>query len=151
MKQFRKDLKIAIENEKKVASFFEKQGCIVHEINDDKEYDLLIEKDGDMKKYELKTDYFVTKEHDSGNVFVEYECRGKASGISTSTADWWIFYLIHLKELWFIKTEDLKQVISEFHFNTTHTAGDEGSRTKGYLVGRNDKLIRPNFTVVNVR
>lgn len=151
MKQFKKDLEISIENEKKVASFFEKQGFIVHQINEDKYYDLLIEKDDKIKKYELKTDYFITKEKDSGNVFVEYECRGKPSGIATSTADWWIFYLINKNELWFIETYKLKNLIKEYKFNTTHTAGDIGSNTKGYLVQRTEELIKPNFIIRYVK
>ena len=37
---------------------------------------------------ECKRDF---KAHKTGNVYVEYECRGKPSGISTTEADYWVF------------------------------------------------------------
>ena len=39
---------------------------------------------------EVKRDFLAAK---TGNVFVEYESRGKPSGIATSTADYWAFVL----------------------------------------------------------
>ena len=41
-------------------------------------------------KVEVKTDYKATR---TGNLFIEYESRGKASGLSTSTADYWAFII----------------------------------------------------------
>lgn len=37
---------------------------------------------------ECKRDY---RAHETGNVFVEVECRGNASGLSTTEAEWWVF------------------------------------------------------------
>ena len=37
---------------------------------------------------EVKRDF---RAHATGNVFVEFECRGKPSGISTSEAIYWVF------------------------------------------------------------
>jgi hypothetical protein len=39
---------------------------------------------------EVKRDFLAGK---TGNVFVEFESRGKPSGIATSTADYWAFVL----------------------------------------------------------
>lgn len=41
-------------------------------------------------KIEVKTDFLVSK---TGNVAIEFECRGKPSGIKTTTADWWVIVL----------------------------------------------------------
>lgn len=37
---------------------------------------------------ECKRDF---KAHKTGNVYVEFECRGKPSGIATTEADYWVF------------------------------------------------------------
>jgi len=39
-------------------------------------------------KVEVKTDRLA---HSTGNLAIEYKCRGKWSGISTTQADWWAF------------------------------------------------------------
>ena len=40
------------------------------------------------KKVEVKTDRMT---HKTGNVFIEYESRGKPSGIATTDADYWVY------------------------------------------------------------
>ena len=39
-------------------------------------------------RIECKRDF---KAHITGNLFVEFECRGKPSGISTTEAEYWVF------------------------------------------------------------
>jgi len=44
-----------------------------------------------MENFELKTD---RKAHKTGNVYVEFQSRGKDSGIRTSKSDTWIFKIV---------------------------------------------------------
>ena len=39
---------------------------------------------------EVKTDY---RAHETGNIAVELECRGKPSGLTTTEADYWAFII----------------------------------------------------------
>ena len=44
-----------------------------------------------MENFELKTDRMA---HKTGNVYVEFQSRGKDSGIRTSKSDTWIFKIV---------------------------------------------------------
>ena len=108
-------------------------------ISDNKnyKYDLLISKDGQLITYEIKTDVYCTPKRDTGNMFVEFECRGKQSGIFVSEAKWFVTFYKALNEIWYIKTIDLLNLIKNETFRTTEQSGDYGSNTKGYLIPRN--------------
>jgi hypothetical protein len=85
---------------------------------------------------EIKTDVLVKPEKDTGNMFIEYECRGKPSGIEVTQSDVFITYFKNLGELWAIPTKNLKELIATYKFRTVGNAGDRGSRTCGYLIPR---------------
>ena len=63
--------------------------------NNDFRYDLEVGKEGERiidslfkdKLLEVKRDSWVAK---SGNIAIEYESRGKPSGIATTEADYWV-------------------------------------------------------------
>lgn len=59
------------------------------------------------QKIEVKTDRM---SHKTGNIAVEFRCRGKLSGIATSEADYWAFVLNDGKLTLFIKTESLRDI-----------------------------------------
>lgn len=59
------------------------------------------------KKVEVKTDRMA---HKTGNIAVEFRCRGRLSGISTSEADYWAFVLCNNKITIFIETEQLRAI-----------------------------------------
>ena len=70
--------------------------------------------------FEVKTDYW-EKEMDeggSGNMAIEYKCRGKPSGIRTTIAQWYAYYFPNLSgdQLWIINVEKLKELIKENNF-----------------------------------
>ena len=85
---------------------------------------------------EIKTDVFCKPHNDTGNIFVEFECRGKESGIMVTEAKWFVTYFKHLNEIWYIKTSELLSLIETSNFRTTQFSGDSGSNTKGYLIPR---------------
>lgn len=89
------------------------------EYNSDFKYDLLsgvldgetwVHRLLENKKIEVKTDMELSKK--TGNLYIEYECRGKKSGISTTEADYWAFKLSDERVI-IIGTAELKQKIKE--------------------------------------
>jgi hypothetical protein len=146
-KSIKKNKKI----EKEVIEYFNKKGLNVIKDNEDKNYDFLVEKNGITKKYELKTDYYISKNNDSGNMFIEYESWGRCSGICSTKSDWYVYYFYNLKEMWFIKTNELKFLIINNNIPTKDKCGDELSNTKGYLIPRKVKDIKNNFIIIDVK
>ena len=135
---FKKDLKLGNDGEDVIINFLESKGCSYVDSNNDNKYDLKMVTKGKETTYEIKTDVKVAPVYDTGNIFIEYESRGKSSGISVTQADWFVTYFKYLKEIWFIKSETLKQLISENNFPVFYDAGDVGSATHGYLIKRKD-------------
>jgi len=95
-----------------------------------KGYDIEGNFDEQRITFEVKNDLMA---HQTGNIAIEYACRGKASGLITTTANFWIykfdntFFLFEtavLREQLFIEKAYFREV----------TGGDEGSFTKMYLV-----------------
>lgn len=92
------------------------------------------------KKIEVKNEEkmsFLT-----GNIYIEYECRGKKSGISTSEADYYAFKLAHERAL-IISTSELKEKIKELVKNKKAFAnikGGDSDLSRGVLVKIKDLL-----------
>ena len=81
------------------------------------------------KKIEVKYDLQAT---DTGNVFVEYESRGKPSGISTTESDYYCFAIGVCFVL--IKTEYLKDICRTFLGSTKDIFGGDSNSSKGILL-----------------
>jgi hypothetical protein len=60
-------------------------------------------------KVEVKTDRLTEK---TGNVYIEYESRGKPSGIRTSEADYWV-YKTNQHQAIIIQKEELKRKLKD--------------------------------------
>ena len=143
---FRKDLPIARETEKQVAAFFESNFPLTFkEECNNADYDLLFEhlETGNPISVEVKEDFMCEK---TGNVGVEYHCRGKHSGIAISKSDFYV-YKVHRPDkkvcMYAIKTVDLKQMIKDNLFFRRVTGGDKGSNSKNYLFRL--PVIQENF------
>lgn len=88
---------------------------------------------------EVKTDFLVTPERDTGNLFIEVQSRDKPSGINVCTGDWFLYYFKHLRQLWAIRPKALLTLVGEgLHHGTLRLVGggDIGSNTQGILVPR---------------
>jgi len=97
---------------------------------------------------EIKTDVYIRPDRDTGNMFIEYECRGKPSGIQVTQSDIFIMYFKNLGEIWTIPTNNLKELITTYNFKTVSNAGDRGSKTGGYLIPR--MKYKKHFTLYKV-
>lgn len=134
---FRKDHKVALKTEEEVAQLLMKNnGHKIQKIqmNNDNRYDLLVlKKDGGVITIEIKEDFTCER---TGNVGLEFECRGRASGIAVSKADLYL-YKIHQPNgdvgYYIIETSELKRLIREKKYFKIVTGGDEGSNSKNYL------------------
>ena len=139
---FRKDLVDGADGQNDVVSFLiEHYQGQLHSSNDTNSHDVIINFDketpfgqGDVS-FEIKTDLLITPIADTGNMFVEVESRGKASGVEVCQATWFAYYLKHFNQLWVIKTEDLRTLIKESNFRWVY-GGDTGSGTRGMLIPR---------------
>jgi len=107
-----------------------------------KEYDLVIIKGDKRIKIEVKSDRQASK---TGNLAIEYECNKKGSGITTTEADYWIYFIVHenYEECYKIPIEDLRDLVK----NCRKVSGGDGMRSKMYLLNKKsckDYLIKKN-------
>ena len=84
--------------------------------NDDSAFDILLRDDEyNLITYEVKTDLFEKDwgEGGTGNMAIEYKCRGKKSGIRKTKAMYFAYYIPNVrdKQLWVIEVEDLKNLL----------------------------------------
>ena len=142
---FKEDIVIGESGEATITQDLESMGAKFISDNKDYRYDILMETRRGKLKYEIKTDVYCTPIKDTGNMFIEFECRGKESGINVTEADWFVMYYQYLGEAWYIKTPDLLKLINENNFRVTEFSGDKGSNTKGYLIKR--ETVRDSFIV----
>ncbi len=136
---YAKDKPIANKTEMQVADIIcSKTGYALEEVGKDHKYDLkfyrfksLVEKE--VFTVEVKEDFTCKT---TGNVGLEFECRGKPSGISTSEANYYC-YKIHEPSgkigLYLIKTKDLKTLITDKLYKRIINGGDVGSNSMNYL------------------
>jgi len=141
---FRKDLSTAKNTEQEIAQLLlYKYGAIVKEYRTDSKYDLLASINGVDYTFEIKEDFLSGK---TGNFAIEFSCRGKPSGISTTEADFYI-YKLHRKEgiVYTIhSTHSIKNMINQKKYFRIVTGGDKGSDTKIYLFKYNDFVNKNN-------
>ena len=94
-----------------------------------KEYDLEITKDGKKITVEVKSDKQASL---TGNLAIEYKCNKKPSGITTTTADFWIYFIVYedKNECYKIPTEELRNLVKNCH----KVSGGDGNRSRMYLL-----------------
>ena len=91
-----------------------------------------------MENFELKTDRMA---HKTGNVYVEFQSRGKNSGIRTSKSDTWIFKIVskgdrHLFSIQIPLTRLKKLVSKDYRV----VPGGDNLTSRGYLVPLTDLI-----------
>lgn len=145
-KNFKKDINIGEDGEGFIKHFLIDKGYKFISENKDYRYDLLMSYKDKKVTYEIKTDVYVSPEKDTGNLVVEYESRGKDSGVSVTEADYYVYYMPKLNEIWNISMQDLRKLIIDNDFKKV-VGGDVGSNTKMYLIKR--AKYKKHFKVYN--
>jgi hypothetical protein len=108
------------------------------EFGNDHKYDFKLE--SKLKEtyiyFEVKTDrYEYFKDIHTGNLFIEVSCSGKPSGVSTTQADYFVYYFPDKELAYLIKVNDLKTLLlTEDHIRSTQSG--DGGRVSGYLINR---------------
>ena len=129
---FHEDIKIGQTNEQVVIDIFEREYNAICVGKSEKE-------NGNLKEFDLIFN-FPTKTHvvaevktedkwvqpgrtlpngayfpgiDTGNLCIEFRMHGKDSGIMVTKSDLWVIVFMNIKEIWVIKTNKLRKLISE--------------------------------------
>lgn len=131
---FKEDLAVALVTEKEVAKILEKiYNAEIISFNNSNEYDILTKQGDKFITYEVKEDFSCSR---TGNVGLEYHCRGKLSGISVSKADYYI-YKVHTKnegiQFFEYKTSILRDMVAKKLYWRDANGGDKGSNSWNYL------------------
>lgn len=142
---FREDITFGEKGQQIIREFLEKRGFEFIEECTDCRYDLKMSYKSKGYSYEIKTDIYP---RDTGNIVVEFESRGKPSGISVTEADYFVNYFYHFGEIWNIKTSDLRNIIKELKPPVKENCGDPGSNTKVYILKK--ERFRKYFKVHNI-
>jgi len=126
--RFKKDVKYGEYGETIIKGFLESQGMVFHSVNRDYRYDLKMFYPATNKfyTYEIKTDFY----ENTGNILIEFESRGKKTGITITEADYFLTFFYKQGEIWNISTDKLKFLINYLNPGFFKMSGDKGSNTK---------------------
>lgn len=127
---FKKDLEFGNEYEKQALNYFKYKKYKIKE-GYYKEYDIKLKlENGTYERIEVKCDRLA---HKTNNIVIEYEYNDKPSGISTTKADKWIYFIHNTNKVFIIPTNDLKNIIK----NCKIVNGGDNKLSKMYLVNIN--------------
>lgn len=85
---------------------------------------------------EVKRDYMAGK---TGRVFVEYESRGRPSGVSTSEAEYWAFVLDG-DRVYILPTDRLKDICRANWKTAKRVRGGDSNTSQGLLIELRDLI-----------
>jgi hypothetical protein len=92
------------------------------------------------KKIEVKYDKIALE---TGRVFVEFECRGNPSGITTTEADFWAFVFMN-SIIILISKQRLVALCNDAYNNNKMVNGGDNNASRGFLIDI-EKLVRSNL------
>jgi hypothetical protein len=145
---FKRDLAVAKKTEREIAHLLE---CVwedseIIDFEDTNKYDLLVKlKNGTNVKVEIKEDFMCKY---TGNVALEFESRGKPSGISVSKADYYLYKIHHRDSVVYTlhAIDVLRDKVKNKKYFRIVNGGDEGSNTMNYLFKYKD-FIRNSLNI----
>lgn len=149
--KFNNDLSQGEIGEQVIASYFEKQFSLsnIEFRGKGKEWDFKGIKGDKEVSFEVKTDrYEYFTKTLTYNMFIEFSCSGKASGIYSSISDHFVYYYPDLEEFYIIPTPELRLLCLDEGIKQTTMSGDSGL-TRGFLVHRN--LWKDKFKVYKIK
>ena len=133
---FGKDLEFGREFERKALDYFEHTSYEFAPNRCFKDYDIKL--DG-KTTIEVKADRLA---HKTGNVVIEYQCNGKPSGIESTRADFWLYFIDKTNEVYRFRPTEIKEFICKL--NPRSVKGGDGYRSRMYIV---PKKAMSNFLV----
>lgn len=150
MGKFNKDLTQGEKGEEVIGKYLEENyNMTILEYNKDYRYDIKAEKYGKISTFEIKTDrweYFnKTKTY---NMFIEYTCSSKNSGLTKTEADYFIYFYPDLELFYFIEVKKLRELLNTINLPIKTQVGDNG-RVTGVCLHRN--LYKKYFIVKSIK
>lgn len=139
---FKKDLNDAKQFEREMKQTFLFKGYKVSECNNG-DCDLIVENKNKILKFELKHDIMAEK---TNNIAIEFESRGKPSGINRTKADFYLIKFGNTDTIYLISVDRIKELIESKKYFRIVSGGDEESNTKMYLF--NVITIAKNSTIL---
>lgn len=132
MNKFKNDLLQGQIYEKKCLDYLDYDSVEFPPAGKFKDYDLTIIKDNIKTTIEVKCDRQAST---TNNLCIEYECNKKPSGITTTKADFWIYFIVfpNYDECYKIPTTELKELIK----GTKQVIGGDNYSSKMYLLNKN--------------
>lgn len=105
--------------------------------NSDFKYDLEVGNEAENEFAALLSNSKVEVKYDimakyTGNVFIEFESRGKPSGLATTKADFWVIKVD--KSFITFKVDDLKSVCRKWYKDNGSIVGGDSDTSKGLLI-----------------
>lgn len=100
----------------------------------------------EISKIEIKNDF---KTLYTGNIYIEYESRGKPSGVYTTESDIYIYNIEYSPVKLFFYVEDLRRLVN--HYKSTHTViGGDNNTSKGILISVQE-VVKFNNRLVKLK
>jgi hypothetical protein len=84
-----------------------------------------------LGSYEVKSDRLAYK-YGCKTMFIEYECSGNPSGLTTTEADFWMYYMV--KPSGYVAYRIPVPELKKMCVGCVTKAGGDGYRSKGYIV-----------------
>ena len=84
-------------------------------------------------KYEVKADRLAHR-YGCRTMFIEYECSGKPSGIRTSDADFWFYFMVKPSGEYKVYKIPLKILKDECTKGLRMVSGGDGGRVRGHII-----------------
>ena len=94
-----------------------------------KPYDIRITNKSDTFTVEVKSDRYAKR---TGCIVIEFECNAKPSGITTTEADYWAYFIDGTQDYFLIPTDRIRKAIEEKQYTRTVRGGD-GMRAHLYI------------------
>jgi hypothetical protein len=129
---FKRDINVGEKGEIHIGRFLRKKGLVFDHKLFNGDYDMAFRFNNNLYTYEVKTDVY---KKNTGNMVIEFESRGKPSGITTTKADYFVYFFPYLNEIWNIKTDELRKLISDNELKIKH--GGDRNLTKMYILPKN--------------
>tara|TARA_R110002074_G_scaffold69901_1_gene162605 strand:- start:911 stop:1369 length:459 start_codon:yes stop_codon:yes gene_type:complete len=108
-----------------------------------KEYDIMIPEINET--VEVKKDF---KSKYTGNIVVEIEMNNRPSGLSTTTANWWVFHISEEELIW-MTPDIIKEMIEEESFDPVEFTGKGDKISKmAYLIPKINFYLYCNKVVL---
>lgn len=137
--KFLTDLQNGERGERHVSAFLQKQleaTEIIPAAKGTKGYDfMLVYSDESCETYEVKTDFSAAK---TGNLFFEYSCSGKDSGLAATTANEWAVFVPHSKQILVFSPYVMFDLLQKSSYRNLR--GGDRKAVCGYIVPQKDVI-----------